>query len=67
MTQLPLPEWAKKHNISRRKAEYLAAARPDLITMIPKKIERLVHVKAIDESIEPDEILLRGKSERNKM
>jgi len=61
MNYLPIPQWAKKHKISRRKAEYLASSRPDFVVMVPKKITRIVHVKAIEASTKPDNFMLAQK------
>jgi hypothetical protein len=61
MTYIPLKQWAKKRKISRRKAEYLAEARPDLVGTMPQKIVRTVHVKCVDESLAPGDFALRSE------
>lgn len=59
MPHIPLKEWAKQRKISRRKAEYIAAARPDLVVLLPQQICRTIHAKCIDEDLDPAHILLR--------
>ena len=60
MPNIQLKQWAKRHRISRRKAEYLASVRPDLVVMVPQKVTRIIHVKAVDSSTKPDDFRLRG-------
>ena len=48
-----LKEWAKLHKISRRKAEYLAKARPDLVVMMPKVMAHTIHVKCVESQLKP--------------